>query len=142
MPSAIPNNLKKITCLLYERILYRWEKELKNRSGFDIRAKGFKSEILRRQLYRATFAKSEDLSKAFNEKLHGEEYLYFVANGESQAKALYRHLRNAVAHAEVLIDGEYIGLKDVNRNKQITMLARLKLANFAKFITAIAFTVK
>ena len=51
---------------------------------------------------------------------------YTKGNGESEVMALFRHFRNAFAHLHIQKFDDYLYIKDINNNNDITMIGKVK----------------
>ena len=131
---------KDLMADLYERIILRWELDVKvSENGFDIRDKQLKAFLSDNKIYLQAYDNQTEYSSNQDITLKEEvnDYLYFVNIESSQPKSILRHLRNAVAHAHVQKVKNQLLLNAFNIKKQEVMRGKLKQKIFISFVDAL-----
>lgn len=148
-----PTNISKSDiALLYVEILLRWEKGLKD-VGFNIRAKGFNKFLKDNALEIVSRDSLPEMTVAFEEhsptlKAKEQNILIFYNVNGSQAKSLYFHVRNAIAHGHierVKIGRAYYYYFEGNRDNTLQrerMKGQIKASILHNFVTALQLTAK
>jgi hypothetical protein len=130
-------------------VLLRWELELQGKS-FSIRDKGFRVFQKSESLELLVVDKLDDLSSCVAKvmKRLGEEqasFFLFYNNQGSQAKSLFKHLRDAIAHGNIsqmkIGRSNYLRVENHYRNNT-RMVGQIKAVRMEDFIHALHGTVK
>ena len=137
---------------LYNEVLWRWEKELRDK-GFSIRSKGFNAyrrsypiSIVSVDTLPITKIKFDEYKSILR---HEEKNIFIFYNAyDSQAKSIFFHLRNAIAHAHIerLRIGKtnyyYFEGNKQNAAHKERMKGQIKASILKEFITALLLTAK
>jgi len=134
---------------LYMEVLLRWELELKDKP-FSIRDKEFRTFQKNEAIELLSIDNLDELSSnvpRFMSRIGEEQSNFFLFhnNKVSQAKSLFKHLRDAVAHGNIkqMKIGRFNYLRFENYYQNRTrMIGQIKAARLEGYVQALHGTVK
>lgn len=126
--------------LNFYNLVYYVEREIKSKSskGFNIQDKDFKHFCVENSIS-INVSNSHVIKQ--KKKHKNINSIYFTNTKKSQIASVLIHFRNAICHAQIKIEDDYLLFEDIY-NKNITMIASLDRKLFEKFISSMKATRK
>ncbi len=136
-PSRLP---KETLALLYEQVILRWELDLAQHAGFDIRQKEFQAFRRKNEITLEPLNNSEEFANRMNAPLPSGNWFIFCNTASAQTQSLFRHLRNAAAHGHIRKTRAKLSFQSFNTKKKEVMKGEIEMEIIEPFVRALVGT--
>lgn len=131
---------KELMAFLYEQVVLRWELDLAQHTGFNIRQKEFQVFQQKNGITFEPLKNTVDFANRMKAPLPSGNWFVFCDTQGSQTKSLFKHLRNAAAHGRIRKTRTKLSLQSFNIEKKEVMKGEIEMEIFEPFVRALVGT--